>query len=230
MSKGRGPWREGRRAWDRLAEWYAEGAATPQGEGDPLAALSDIGVVRRLLDSAELEAVRGARRRGRSWAEIATRLGVTRQSAWERWRELDVERDESRPVEGREVPLTVEEAPTGPGAVLDSVARAARRRARVTVPNVIGMSFDAARLLLGEWGLVGVASDPDGPSAATLGLEGAVVTDQSPEAGAKAQPGTPVTLWTERGGGSGVREPRRPKPTPRTARKSQEIPSEEAVG
>ena len=26
---------------------------------------------------------------GKSWAEIATHLGVTRQSAWERWRDLD---------------------------------------------------------------------------------------------------------------------------------------------
>jgi hypothetical protein len=38
---------------------------------------------------AELVAVRTARRHGKSWREIATKLGVTRQSAWERWRDLD---------------------------------------------------------------------------------------------------------------------------------------------
>jgi hypothetical protein len=51
-------------------------------------ALGDIRLVRGLLDQAELGAVRAARREGRSWAEIATILGVTRQSAWERWRDL----------------------------------------------------------------------------------------------------------------------------------------------
>ena len=47
--------------------------------------------MRRLLDQAELAAVRAARGRAKTWAEIATRLGVTRQSAWERWRDLDDE-------------------------------------------------------------------------------------------------------------------------------------------
>ncbi|WP_458114598.1 helix-turn-helix domain-containing protein [Arthrobacter sp. R1-13] len=39
--------------------------------------------------------MRQARKAGLSWTEIATALGVTRQSAWERWRELDktLERD-----------------------------------------------------------------------------------------------------------------------------------------
>lgn len=54
-----------------------------------IAALRDIGLVRRLTDQAELVSVQTARRHGRSWAEIATALGVTRQSAWERWHELD---------------------------------------------------------------------------------------------------------------------------------------------
>ncbi|ONH26576.1 hypothetical protein BL253_24305 [Pseudofrankia asymbiotica] len=54
-----------------------------------LGALTDIGTLRRLLDQTELEAVRAARFHRKSWAEIATRLGVSRQSAWERWRDLD---------------------------------------------------------------------------------------------------------------------------------------------
>src|ERR1700734_4300044 len=78
-------WDQARQAWRRLAassEWASE-------DDDGLAALSDIGVVRRMLDQAELAAVRTARRHGKSWAEIATHLGVTGQSAWERWRDLD---------------------------------------------------------------------------------------------------------------------------------------------
>ncbi|MBV9352793.1 MAG: hypothetical protein JOZ23_14855 [Mycobacterium sp.] len=78
-------WDHGNKAWRRLA-------ARPDGptDGDAaLAALSDIGAVRRLLDQAELAAVRSARRNAKSWAEIATHLGVTRQSAWQRWRDLD---------------------------------------------------------------------------------------------------------------------------------------------
>jgi hypothetical protein len=39
----------------------------------------------------ELSTVRQAREAGLSWTEIATSLGVTRQSAWERWHELDTE-------------------------------------------------------------------------------------------------------------------------------------------
>jgi hypothetical protein len=31
-------------------------------------------------------------------------------------------------------------------------------------------------------------------------------------------PGSTVTVWVERGGGAGDREPRRPKPKPRVAR------------
>ena len=211
MSRGEGPWRDGRRAWERLADWYRESGATPP-SGDPLAALTDVGLLRRLLDEVELEAVRSARRRGRSWAEIATKLGVTRQSAWERWRDLDAE--------------PVVSAGGEPVATLEPVPR----RGWVTVPDVVGMRFDEARKLLAERGLVGVTSDPDELPAALLGMEGAVVTDQSPESGAKVERGTPVKLWTDRGGGSGVREPRRPKPTPRTGRKFLDEPSEESVG
>src|SRR5262249_1885115 len=83
----RGPWESAKQAWERLQGWVS--ASHADGGGPALEALDDIGEVRRVLDQAELEAVRTARRHGRSWAEIATRLGVTRQSAWERWRDLD---------------------------------------------------------------------------------------------------------------------------------------------
>src|SRR5262245_31508984 len=89
MSRGKdGPGHEGRRAWERLENWLAREHKPEFGEA-ALDALSDVGTARRELDRLELEAVRAGRGRGRSWAEIATRLGVTRQSAWERWRDLD---------------------------------------------------------------------------------------------------------------------------------------------
>src|ERR1700752_2421511 len=77
-------WEQAQQAWRRLAA----NSGRPR-DDDGLDALSDIGVVRRMLDQAELAAVRAARVHGKSWAEIATQLGVTRQSAWERWRDLD---------------------------------------------------------------------------------------------------------------------------------------------
>src|SRR5580693_9060592 len=85
-------WEQARQAWRRLA---ASGKR-PGADDDGLASLSDIGVVRRMLDQAELSAVRTARLHGRSWAEIATHLGVTRQSAWERWRDLDDAGDQAQ--------------------------------------------------------------------------------------------------------------------------------------
>ena len=91
MSKEHGPWRDGHRAWGRLREWQRLGPpGRPADDGErALATLADVGAVRRLLDEVELTAVRAGRQHGRSWAEIATKLGVSRQSAWERWRELD---------------------------------------------------------------------------------------------------------------------------------------------
>jgi hypothetical protein len=37
------------------------------------------------LDTAIAEAVKGLRTRGYSWAEISSRLGITRQAAQQRW-------------------------------------------------------------------------------------------------------------------------------------------------
>ena len=124
-----GIWDDGRQAWERLDGWDAD--AHPVDGTAALAALSDIGTVRRLLDQAELSAVRTARRHGKSWAEIATRLGVTRQSAWERWRELDEEQ---------------------PHDLLGQTARELavrrRRQSSVVVPSVIGMSWEKAQDVL----------------------------------------------------------------------------------
>jgi hypothetical protein len=55
--------RDGYEAWERLV------GRDRSGEG-ALGALSDIGELRRLLESAELDAVRDARGAGKSWTEI----------------------------------------------------------------------------------------------------------------------------------------------------------------
>jgi DNA invertase Pin-like site-specific DNA recombinase len=57
--------------------------------GDPLIGLGDIRTVRAYLDEREVQFVKTARQQGKSWAEIAASVGVTRQAAWERWQQLD---------------------------------------------------------------------------------------------------------------------------------------------
>jgi PASTA domain len=236
VAKGWTSWRDGRRAWSRLESWGPGDPAARSGhEGDgegALRALSDIGLVRRLLDQAELVAVRTSRRHGKSWAEIATKLGVTRQSAWERWRELD-ETPAGRPdVDSRRDLVTRVQAEAAAELSGFSPAGAIRRRSTATVPNVIAMSWDDARHVLLRQHLVAVGPDPDGPPLAALGWPDGIVVDQSPESGAKVPPGSSVRLWLEGGGGgsAGVREPRRPSPKPKSAREMREEPSGEAVG
>ena len=209
-----------RAAWERLTGEGGEDTGVAA-----LAALSDVGVLRRMLDELELEAVRTARRQGCSWAEIAVKLGVTRQSAWERWRELDSPASAPRPETGPEVGTAATERAASD--LLGWAVRGSQRSGRVTVPNVVGLSLDAARRLLAEHGLVGQLADPDVPVADP---ERAVVTDQIPEAGATARPGSPVRLWIDPGGGSGVREPRRPKPMPRANREAADEPADRTAG
>jgi hypothetical protein len=240
------PWQDGRRAWARLNGWHRDGPAAPGGakshpdDGDQaLNALGDVGLVRRLLDQAELVAVRTARRHGKSWAEIATRLGVTRQSAWERWRDLDAAWAAARPAEP-ELPRGRLPSPLDdePAEALERTARALRRSSSVRVPNVVGLRWDEAGKVLLRAGLVAVGSEPNGSPPPEVDDWDAMVVDQSPESGAKVPPGSQVTLWVGRGG-SGVREPRRPPPIPRAGRAMADDPadvsdagdhSDEAVG
>ncbi len=248
MSKDRGPWQLGRRAWDRLDGWHLHSRSARPGHPDDgdgaLAALADVGFVRHLLDQAELVAVRTARRHGKSWAEIAVKLGVTRQSAWERWRELDEAPDQApadgptvrrlaKPVDEvveRVVADVAAEASATPAEVLERTARDLRRRSNVRVPNVLGMSWDDARVALMKVSLMAVGPDPDGPPIDVISWPDARVVDQTPESGAKVAAGTAVTLWVMRGGGSaGVREPRRPLPGPQSAREMR-YESDDAVG
>jgi hypothetical protein len=236
MGKGRSPWQDGRRAWERLNGWHQESPAARPGHPDDgdgaLTALVDVCRVRHLLDQAELVAVKTARRHGKSWAEIATKLGVTRQSAWERWRELD---DATLPQSAGAVEEVID--PSGGPAERavaaddDLPGRALRRRrgSSVVVPNVIGMPWLDARKELADRKLVAVGSDPDGLPLAAIASSGSVVSDQSPESGAKVPPGSSVRLWLDRGEG-GVREPRRPAPAPLAGRQMQPEPADEAVG
>jgi hypothetical protein len=220
VGKGSSAWRAGRKTWEHLASWHAQRSTHADGES-ALDALDDIATLRRLLDQCELEAVRIARKSGRSWAEIATHLGVSRQSAWERWRDLDESTPASSSISEDESPRAdidelIESAATA--LVLENT-RERRRRGTVRVPNVIGLSWKDARTKLGAAGLVATGSDPDGAPITMHGWPRGTVTDQSPESGAKVPPGAPVRLWLDEGeGGAGVREPRRPVPQPRVAR------------
>jgi hypothetical protein len=212
-------WEQAQQAWRRLA---ASGKR-PGEDDDGLASLSDIGVVRRMLDQAELSAVRTARLHGRSWAEIATHLGVTRQSAWERWRDLD---DSPR----GEPPLSSESTALNDAAahLLEMGARERRRASKVLVPNVVGLEWIEARDVLAGKGLVAINAHPDTPT--DLGSQGWVVTNQSPESGAMVRAGSVVRLWIRGDGDAGVREPRRPRPTPRSAREMLPEPRDQAIG
>lgn len=249
MNQDRNGWSDGRRAWERLDGWHQDGPAATPGHPDDgeaaLSALDDLGLLRHLLDQAELVAVRTARRHGKSWAEIATKLGVTRQSAWERWRDLDETGPDKPAGRGSRPEATAEvdaaDAATlaaetsrwsgdAPADLIEYAARGLRRRSTIVVPNVIGMSWPDARQALHEKLLVAVGPDLDAPPPPASAWPDRVVIDQSPEAGARVPAGASVMLWLERGGGSGVREPRRPKPGPKTARELPPEPSTRAVG
>lgn len=64
--------------------------------GELLLALRSLAV---LLGSRRASAVLGARREGMSWQDIAERLGMSRQSVWDRYGAEDV--DPPRPARGR---------------------------------------------------------------------------------------------------------------------------------
>jgi hypothetical protein len=64
----------------RVIAAYARRIAT----GD-VEALTDFVRLATQLDTAILQAVTGLRACGYSWSEIATRLGITRQAAHQRW-------------------------------------------------------------------------------------------------------------------------------------------------
>jgi PASTA domain len=212
-------WEQAGQAWRRLAV----GGKRPGEDAEGLASLSDIGVVRRILDRAELTAVRTARLHGKSWTEIATHLGVTRQSAWERWRDLDDSR-RGEPQLGAEATVLNDAA----AHLVEMGARERRRASKVLVPDVVGIEWIEARDVLAGAGLVAINAQPDAPTDPAS--RGWVITDQSPESGARVPAGSAVRLWPRGDGDAGVREPRRPRPTPRSARETLPEPRGQAIG
>ena len=54
-------------------------------ESDPLATLCETARLGTALEKLQAELVRHARRAGRSWTEIGSALGTTRQAAWQRF-------------------------------------------------------------------------------------------------------------------------------------------------
>ena len=96
---GRSRWQDGRRAWARLNTWYlrfkSPGSYPVPPAQDAAKALADVALTRKLLEELELNLVRTARQGQVSWAEIATHLGISRQTAWEKWRDLDDETAET---------------------------------------------------------------------------------------------------------------------------------------
>jgi hypothetical protein len=60
----------------------AHGKRVADGDIEALPELVELGVQ---LEDAITAAVTGLRDRGYSWADIATRLGITRQAAHQRW-------------------------------------------------------------------------------------------------------------------------------------------------
>jgi hypothetical protein len=56
---------------------------------DPLEVAKLASTFERFFDAVKTEAVKAARAAGASWEEIATSLGTSRQSAWERYRRAE---------------------------------------------------------------------------------------------------------------------------------------------
>ena len=70
--------------------WTGAALSNPQAwKAEVVTTLMAIQQVRQTCDHTELATVTYARKAGLSWTEIAAALGVTRQSAWERWHEID---------------------------------------------------------------------------------------------------------------------------------------------
>ncbi len=208
--------------WKRLGPWLPGGEPTNDGDA-ALRALADVADVRRSLEQAELLAVRTARRHRKSWTEIATMLTISRQSAWERWRELDP--DAGADTWAEEPERVTDSAPS------DLVGRVRRRRT-VEVPDLVGFTVTEALGILTGTGLVAESATPGIELRETRDdLRPAVIVRQYPDAGTRIQAASTIRLWLERGDGeAGVREPRRPTTPPHAARGHRDERTQEAVG
>lgn len=94
MTRDERPVKRCQRPMDHRPHTYIEHGDGPDlaCPGGPAADLELVEVAARSMVSARAgldEAVRRARRAGRSYADIAAVLGVSRQAAWERFHKLD---------------------------------------------------------------------------------------------------------------------------------------------
>jgi hypothetical protein len=60
-----------------------------QASPEPLEVAKMASTFERYFDAVKTEAVKAARKAGHSWEEIASTLGTSRQSAWERYRRAE---------------------------------------------------------------------------------------------------------------------------------------------
>ncbi len=207
--------------WKRLGPWLPGGEPTEDGDA-ALRALADVADVRRSLEQVELSAVRMARRHRKSWTEIATMLAITRQSAWERWRE--VEGDGEAGTQSNDGDRIAQAA--------GELAARVRRRRTVAVPDLVGFTVAQALGILTDTGLVAVSATPGIELRDSHDdLRPVIIVRQYPDPGTRLPTASTIRLWLERGDGeAGVREPRRTPTPPRGAQEDLDEHSREAVG
>ncbi len=147
-------------------------------------------------------------------------LAITRQSAWERWRDLD---------DDVETPAA---EPAKVGTAVPEVGGRARRHRMVAVPDLVGLTSADAVGILTRTGLQAVSATPDHELLEDYDdLRPTVVVRQYPDPGTRIQTTSTVRLWLERGDGEAdVREPRRPTTPPRAFQIERDQRAEEAVG
>jgi hypothetical protein len=107
-------------------------------------------------------------------------LGVTRQSAWEKWRDLDAA-PAPAPEAGR--PAGFDVGGDVVGEVVDRPLSDLTERRVVSVPDLIGLTWVDACQALADARLVPVAPE-FGLPLARAGEPGGVVVDQTPKGGA----------------------------------------------
>ena len=86
--------------------WKKWRTLTRSDSPDPLEVARVAAIFERYFDAVKTEAVKAARASGHSWGDVATTLGTSRQSAWERYRHAERMRS------SRWWPVPIPEAPT----------------------------------------------------------------------------------------------------------------------
>lgn len=90
-------------------------------DAEPLDVLRMVGTYQRYLEAIEERAVAAARATGKTWEEIATALGVRRQSAWRRFSGVPVAALKGWPEPPPEADvMEVVRGPSGPTFIVKS--------------------------------------------------------------------------------------------------------------